>query len=67
MQTFRMPQLWEFAYMFLLALSLIGITWWVADLQLRKKIEEPWATYLHWAVSAVVFVSGLMLYEILCL
>lgn len=65
MQTFRMPELWEFVYMFLLAVSMVGIALWMANLQFRKKIEEPWATCVLFAVTGVVFIGGLVLYEML--
>ncbi len=63
MQTFRMPELWEFAYVLLLACSLVGIAWWVANLQLRRKIEELWATCVLFAVTAIMYIGGLILYE----
>lgn len=60
-----MIRFWEFVYAVALAGGLVGVAVWVADLQLRKKIEEPQATYLCWAVSLAVYVGGIMLYEIL--
>lgn len=60
-----MLRFWEFVYAVALAGALVGVAVWVAGLQLRKKIREPQATYLCWAVSAAVYIGGVLLYEIL--
>lgn len=65
MQTFRPLHFWEFVYAVALAGALVGVAVWVAGLQLKKKIEEPQATYLCCVVTLVVYVGGIMLYEIL--
>ena len=60
-----MIRFWEFVYAVALAGALVGVAVWVAGLQLKKKIKEPQATHLCCAVTLVVYVSGLMIYEIL--
>ena len=60
-----MLQFWEFVYAVALAGALVGVAIWMAELQLQKKIKEPQATYLCWAVTLAVYVGGLMLYEML--